>query len=194
MKKHIIYIILIIVALTFSSCEESYYPKPHGYLREDFPEKDYKPFDSQYPYTFEIPAYSKISADSSRGAEKYWSDWNFSEFNATVYLSYKDIRNNLNEYEEDTRELAYKHTIKADEINPIIWNNEEKQVYGILYDIKGDVASQVQFYLTDSTTHFLRGAFYFNCIPNKDSLAPSLKFLRKDIDRMIETFEWKDEY
>ena len=90
--------------------------------------------------------------------------------------------------------MAYKHTIKADEINPIIWNNEEKQVYGILYDIKGDVASQVQFYLTDSTTHFLRGAFYFNCIPNKDSLSPSLRFLRKDIDRMIETFEWKDEY
>ncbi len=192
--KKLINIILLIIILSLFSCEETYYPKPHGYLRVDYPEKDYKLFDSEYLYTFEIPSYSKISADSSRGAEKYWSDWNFPQFNATVYLSYKDIRNNLNEYEEDTREMAYKHTIKADEINPIIWNNEEKQVFGILYDIKGDVASQVQFYLTDSVTHFLRGAFYFNCIPNKDSLAPSLKFLRKDIDQMIKTFEWKDEY
>jgi len=194
MIKVIQKISIIILVLMFFSCEETYYPKSHGYLRVDFPEKEYKLFDSVYPYKFEIPVYSKIEKDSSRDAEKYWSDWNFPEFTATVYLSYKDIQNNLSKYEEDTRELAYKHTIKADAINPKNWNNEEKHVYGILYDIKGDVASQIQFYLTDSTRHFLRGAFYFNCVPNKDSLAPSLKFLRKDIDRMIETFEWKNEY
>ena len=184
-------LLLILILFTAIACKETYYPKPYGYIRIDYPEKKYTLFDSVYPYTFEIPAYSRVVPDSSKGAEKFWSDWNFPEFNATVYLSYKDIRNNLNQYEEDTRELAYKHTIKADDIEPIIWENNEQRVYGILYDIKGDVASQMQFYLTDSTQHFLRGAFYFNCVPNKDSLAPSLKFLRKDIDRMIETFKWK---
>jgi gliding motility-associated lipoprotein GldD len=185
-------LLLLFIYFIAVACKETYYPKPYGYIRIDYPEKKYRLFDSVYPYTFEIPAYSRVVADSSKGAEKFWSDWNFPEFNATVYLSYKDIRNNLNQYEEDTRELAYKHTIKADDIEPIIWENKEQNVYGILYDIKGDVASQMQFYLTDSTQHFLRGAFYFNCVPNKDSLAPSLKFLRKDIDRMIETFKWKN--
>lgn len=185
-------ILLVVIILALFSCQETYYPRSHGYLRIDFPEKEYKIFNDNYPYTFEMPVYSEIKADKSRGAEKYWSDWNFPQYNATVYLSYKNVENNLDDFEEDTRELAYKHTIKADEINQVIWNNKEKKVYGILYDIKGDVASQVQFYLTDSTKHFLRGAFYFNCVPNKDSLAPSLKYLRKDIDKMIETFKWKD--
>jgi len=188
----VIKIVTTIILMMLFSCEETYYPRSHGYLRTDFPEKEYKVFDINYPYSFEIPSYSDIKKDSSRGAEKYWSDWNFIPYNATVYLSYKSVQNNLSEYEEDTRKLVYKHTIKADEINSIVWNNKERKVYGVLYDIKGDVASQIQFYLTDSTTHFLRGAFYFNCVPNKDSLAPSLNFLRSDIDKMIETFEWRN--
>ncbi len=185
-------VLLIMLTSIIFSCKENYYPKPHGYLRTDFPKKEYRLFDSVYPYTFEIPVYSKIVPDSSKGAEKYWADWKFPEFNATVFLSYKNIENNLDSYEEDTRELAYKHTIKADAIETKIWENNDAKVYGILYDIKGNVASQIQFYLTDSTRHFIRGAFYFNNIPNKDSLAPALKFLRKDIDRMIQTFKWKN--
>ncbi len=190
MKKIIFALTLLLILF---SCDETYYPRSHGYIRIDFPKKEYKQFNSAYPYTFEIPQYSKIEKDTSRGAEKLWSNWNFKTFNATVYLSYKNIENNLNELEEDTRKLVYKHTIKADEITPVNWNNKEKKVYGTLYEIKGNVASQLQFYLTDSTKHFLRGAFYFNRIPNKDSLAPSLAFLKKDIDKMIETFEWKNE-
>ncbi len=192
MKPKITSFIFIIFLFVLFSCKENYYPKPHGYLRTDFPEKKYRLFDSVFPYTFEIPVYSKIVSDSSKGAEKYWADWQFPKFNATVYLSYKNIRNNLDSYEEDTRELAYKHSVKADAIETKIWENDSAKVYGILYDIKGDVASQIQFYLTDSTQHFVRGAFYFNNVPNKDSLAPALKFLRKDIDRMIQTFKWKD--
>lgn len=191
--KNKLFILIIFTFITVTSCKESYYPKPHGYLRIDYPEKEYRLFDSVYPFTFEIPVYSHVDPDSSFGAEKYWSDWNFPIFNATVYISYKDIRNNLNEYEEDTRDLAYKHTIKADAIEPVIWENPDEKVYGILYDIRGNVASQIQFYLTDSVRHFVRGSFYFNCVPNKDSLAPSLKYLRKDIDKMIETFKWKND-
>ncbi|MCF6185239.1 MAG: gliding motility lipoprotein GldD [Bacteroidales bacterium] len=192
MKLKIKSFIFIIFIFFIFSCKENYYPKPHGYLRTDFPKKKYRLFDSVFPYTFEIPVYSKVVSDSSKDAEEYWADWQFPKFNATVYLSYKNIKNNLDSYEEDTRELAYKHSVKADAIETKIWENDSAKVYGILYDIKGDVASQIQFYLTDSTQHFVRGAFYFNNVPNKDSLAPALKFLRKDIDRMIQTFKWKD--
>ncbi len=180
------------MAFLFFSCKENYYPKPHGYLRTDFPEKKYRLFDTTYPYSFEIPLYSSIVKDKRDNAQKYWSDWVFPEFNATIFLSYKNIENNLEVYEEDTRELAYKHSIKADAIETNIWENKEANVYGILYDIKGNVASQMQFYLTDSTRHFIRGAFYFNNVPNKDSLAPVLKFLREDVNKMFETFTWKD--
>ncbi len=192
MKAKYILLILILSFTVFISCKENYTPKPHGWLRTDFPQKKYRLFDSVFPYSFEIPVYSEVVKDSSKNAEKYWSDWKFPKFNATVFLSYKNIRNNLDSYEEDTRELAYKHSVKADAIETKVWENKDADVYGILYDIKGDVASQIQFYLTDSTQHFIRGAFYFNEVPNKDSLAPALKFLRKDIDRMIQTFKWKN--
>ncbi|NPA67320.1 MAG: gliding motility lipoprotein GldD [Chlorobi bacterium] len=194
MTKHffrITFFIFITISL-ITACEESYYPKPHGYLRVDFPEKKYRLFDSAYPYSFEIPEYSKVIPDTSDNAEKYWANWIFPEFNATVYISYKKINGNLDSYEEDSRELAYKHSIKADAIESKIWENKDDKVYGILYDIKGDVASQIQFFLTDSTNNFIRGAFYFNEVPDKDSLAPALNFLRKDIDKMIQTFKWKN--
>ena len=192
MNRKKIILLLIISFLIIYSCKETYTPKHHGWLRSDFPEKKYRLFDSVYPYTFEIPVYSEVVKDKSKDAEKYWADWVFPEFNATVFISYKDIHNNLDSYEEDTRELAYKHSVKADAIESKIWENKNADVYGILYEIKGDVASQIQFYLTDSTQHFVRAAFYFNEVPNKDSLAPALKFLRKDIEHMIKTFRWKD--
>lgn len=192
LKKKFVIILLLSGIFYVPACKKSYIPKPHGYIRTDFPTKEYQLFDTTFPYVFEYPTYSKITPDKSEGAEKYWANWVFPDFNATVYLSYKNIENNLIDLEEDTRKFAYKHSIKADAIEPVIWNNETHRVYGILYDIKGDVASQIQFYLTDSTKHFIRGAFYFNLKPNKDSLAPSLEFLRQDVNKMIESFKWKE--
>jgi gliding motility-associated lipoprotein GldD len=191
-KYSIIYIPFFIILIFLSSCGDVSIPKPHGYIRTDYPEKKYQTFDTNYPYKFKYPVYSKIENDSTPNAEKYWANIIFPSFNAKIYISYKKINGNLSNFEEDTRKLAYKHSIKADAINSQVWNNPQKKVYGVLYEIKGDVASQIQFYLTDSTTNFIRAAFYFNAIPNKDSLAPALEFIRKDIDVMIESFEWKN--
>jgi len=107
-----------------------------------------------------------------------------------IHLSYKTIHNNFNELMEDSRRLAYKHTIKADAINEQMFIDDEKHVFGILYDIQGDAASSIQFFATDSTTHFLRGSLYFNVIPNKDSLAPVVSFVKKDIIKLMETLSW----
>ena len=183
--------IFIIISI-FSSCEEIYTPRPKGYHRVTFPPKVYQKLDSIFPYKFAYPLYAKIENDRQKDSEKYWINVYYPTFKARVHLTYRDISNNLNILEEDTRNLAYKHTIKADAINEKVWNNPEKKVYGILYEIKGNAASSIQFYLTDSTKHFLRGALYFNVHPNKDSINPSLNFIRKDIDKMIETFEWKE--
>ena len=88
--------------------------------------------------------------------------------------------------------MVMKHIPKASSIENKIYENPEKRIYGLTYTIAGvDAASPYQFYLTDSTKHFIRGALYFNTIPNNDSLAPVIEFLKEDINHLIETFEWK---
>ena len=98
---------------------------------------------------------------------------------------------NLTAYITDSRDLVYKHTVKAQGIEDTPFIHREESRFGMIYDLKGDVASAVQFFVTDSTTHFLRGSLYFNCRPNRDSLNPVIEFLREDIIHMIETTSWK---
>jgi len=185
-------LIWAILLLSFLCCKRHYTPKPAGYLRIDFPEKIYQIYNSSCPYTFEYPLYGKIIADTSRIAESCWINIEFPGFGGKIHISYKPVRNNVNVYIEDSRTLAYKHTVKADAISETLYTNDEKKVYGLLYQIKGDAASSVQFYLTDSTRHFLRGSLYFNVQPNADSLAPVIGFFMEDIMHLVETLEWKD--
>jgi gliding motility-associated lipoprotein GldD len=189
MRKHLLYILFI--SLFISACHTDYTPKPRGYFRIDLPEKSYKKTPKKLPYSFEYPTYCYLTNDRQAPDELYWINVVFPKFKAKVYISYKIIDNNLMEYLNDSRGFAYKHTVKADAISEIPYIAPEKKVYGTLYDIKGDAASNTQFYLTDSTKNFLRGALYFEVHPNKDSLAPVLTFINKDIEHLIETFEWK---
>jgi gliding motility-associated lipoprotein GldD len=166
-------------------------PKPKGYFRVDFPAKEYQQYRSDAPYSFEYPIYGKVVKDTERIAEPYWNNIEFEKFNCKIHLSYKAVKNNVSGYIEDAHTLAYKHTIKADAINEELFSDGKRKVYGILYDIEGNAASSVQFFVTDSSKHFLRGALYFESVPNKDSLAPSIAFFRKDIVHLIETLNWK---
>jgi len=187
---------VLLVAFCISSCgdddDNTIVPKPHAYYRLSFPEKKYVSYDSVCPFKFEIPVYSQMGKDEHAGAEPCWLNLNFPSLNATVHLSYKQVDGNLNDYLEDTYTLASKHQIKASGIEEEQVAKKSKNVYGLIYEIGGNAASSIQFFLTDSTKHFLRGALYFNAVPNTDSIRPVLEFIRKDIHRMIETFEWKD--
>ncbi|MBN1251688.1 MAG: gliding motility lipoprotein GldD [Bacteroidales bacterium] len=183
---------IIILLFVFLSCSSSYTPKPRGYFRISFPEKEYVKFNNQGPYSFEIPKYSFVQIDSSQFTEKWWINIILPTMKGKIHISYKTVNDNLNKYLEDSRELAYKHTVKAEAINEEIFVNNKNNVFGVLYEIKGNVASSYQFYVTDSTKHFLRGALYFNVYPNKDSLAPVLKFVKEDIINLMETFEWNN--
>ncbi len=185
-------ILLFSLFLVLTACKEEYYPKPIGYFRIDLPEKNYIKFDTNFPYSFEYPAYSSIVPDPHPESNKYWINVEFNQFKGKVHLSYKAIQNNLNDYVEDTRTMAMKHIPKASGIKTNTYLNPEKQVYGLTYIIDGvGAASPLQFYLTDSSTHFVRGALYFHVVPNNDSLAPVIDFLKEDIKIMIESFEWK---
>jgi len=178
--------------LIFSACGETYVPKPIGYFRIDLPKKEYRKYFQNAPYTFEYPVYSVVRPDTGKKTESYWVNIDFPKLNASIYISYKNIIKNDSALTEDSRNLAYKHTVMADAIDEKIYTDNTNKVYGVLYDIKGNVASSIQFYLTDSIKHFLRGALYFNSRPNKDSLAPVISFIRKDIDHFIESFRWTE--
>lgn len=185
------YLLILIFLLTFS-CRQDYIPKPHGYFRIDFQEKTYHQLDSAaLPYKFEIPGYSKALPDNDRLAEPYWINLKIPAHKAEVHISYKKVDKNLSKLLEDSHTLAYKHSIKADAINERVFVNPEKKVFGTIYLIDGNAASPLQFYLTDSTRNFLRGALYIREVPNIDSLRPVIDFLTPDVIRLIETTEWK---
>jgi gliding motility-associated lipoprotein GldD len=191
MSKYLIAIFSVIFLLA-SSCKEEYTPKPRGYFRISFQEKSYHQLDSAaLPYRFDLPDYSKVVPDNDRLSEPYWINVIIPAHKAEVNISYKKIDNNLAKLTEDSRTLAYKHSIKADAINERIFINPEKKVYGTIYQIEGNAASPLQFYLTDSTRNFLRGALYIREVPNIDSLRPVIDYLTPDIIRLIETTEWK---
>ena len=183
--------LFVLLIVLVSSCSDSYAPKPRGYFRIDLPEKAYRAFDAAFPYTFDYPVYADISADSSKMAEPYWINIRYKPFNATLHLSYKMMAGNLDKYLNDAHTLVNKHIPKATAISQREFVDPAHRVFGLVFDIRGaDAASPYQFYLTDSITNFVRGALYFNHVPNNDSLAPVIEFLKKDMEHMINTFRW----
>ena len=177
-----------------ASCKSStdYAPKPRGYFKIDFPEKQYISFTNITPYSFDYPNYAKMYLDSTERGRPTWYNLTYPQFNARIHLSYYPINSeaDFNELIEDSRKLAFKHTVKATGIDEGTINIPENNVYGIYYTIAGNTASSTQFLLTDSTKNFLRGALYFNEKPQADSIQPVVDFIKKDIDRLIKTLRW----
>lgn len=188
-----IFLIIIISLLLIMGCRQKNTPRPYGYFRIDFPEKHYHPLDSAgFPYKFEIADYARIERDDSDFAEPFWINVAVPANKAEIHISYHPITDNLFIYTEESRELAYKHTQKASAIETELFRNREQKVYGTIYRITGNAASPMQFYLTDSTRHFIRGALYIRDVPNIDSLRPVIDFLIPDVLHMIETTKWKE--
>ncbi len=193
MKRYLLVYFLIAFLFVLVSCENNYYPKPRGFFRIDLPEKNYMLFDSvPFPYSFYFPDYVIVKSHNLNNSEPFWIDLQFLPFDATLHISYKRVNNNLDVYLEDAHTFVNKHIPKANAINENVYINNDSRVYGLVYNIEGsEAASPLQFYLTDSTRHFLRGAFYFNFTPNNDSLAPVINYVKEDVTYLIETFNWK---
>jgi len=171
-------------------------PKPFAYFRIDLPEKKYSLFSDSCPFEFEYPSnYALVLADTDNNAEPCWKNIVYPRFAAEVNLSYKHIDNNnhLEKYLDDSWMLATKHQVKASGMPETPIKRDSVKVYGLMFEIEGNAASSLQFYVTDSTNHFLRGALYFFAKPNYDSLSPVIDFLKKDVERMITTLKWKSQ-
>lgn len=193
-------IFLSIIAAIFSILSilvfnrPSYMPKPYGYNRIILPEHVYKFIPDSLPYQLEVSQHATVSPSSSPYAEKYWLDIYYPAFEATIQLTYKPVKNSkqlLREYLQDAYLLTAKHQIRADAINEYIIHTP-KGYTATLAALSGQVPSQYQFYTTDSTHHFLRGALYFHTASQNDSLAPVIEFIKEDILHMLYTLTWKE--
>jgi gliding motility-associated lipoprotein GldD len=184
---------LFVIFILISSCGSDYSPKPRAYFKIDLPEKKYQNYSSNCPFSFEFPVYASVIPDKKKDAKPCWMDIYYPQFNGRVHLSYQTFstRKQFDSLVEDARTFAFKHTVKATAIDEAMISYPEKSVYGIYYSIDGNTASSVQFFLTDSTNNYLRGALYFNEQPRLDSIQPVLDFIKKDIDHMIKTFKWQ---
>jgi putative hemolysin len=185
----------ILLLFFFASCSsESVVPKPKGFMKTNYPEKNFALAETGCAYSFEIPQYVNMQ-DRPMQNDTCFKDLLFPYFNATVHLTYKSITSDsvLAKYIDDSHNLAYDHSEKADDIQKTAVIDTVNNVYGIVYDIIGNAASQTQFFLTDSSSHFIRGALYFNHRPNYDSLLPAINYIHEDIDHLIKTFKWKND-
>lgn len=197
-KNALAFAAALFCAAMFSSCNQDYVPKPKAYPRVEFPNKEYSLYSAPgCPFQFEKPVYSNVERDTLFFGLKVkdsdcWLNVNFKSLNGTINLTYKEIDKNtgLEKLIEDAHKLSFKHSRKANYIDEIKVENDHG-VGGILFDVGGDAASNIQFFLTDSNKHFIRGALYFNSEPNSDSMAPIVEFVKVDMKKMLQTFEWK---
>lgn len=192
--RRIIYLSAIIFVLTTSvSCEREYLPKPLGYNRLVLPEPAYHALPDTLPYTFEYSKHARLLADTSWIREKFWVEIYYPELKANIHVTYKKIMNNeqlLKEFLNDAYVLTSKHQIKAYAIDEVIMHNPKGHT-AVVVELDGEVPSQMQFTITDSTKNFLRGALYFNTKVQNDSLKPAIEYMKKDIMHLINTFDWK---
>ena len=196
MMKNKLSIVLATLALfaIAISCdrEPNYLPKPRGYFRIDLPEKSYVSVDTLEKFRFECPEYAYVTPDPYSPDEKDWINVEMPQFKGSIHLTHKDVNGNLGEYLEDVHTMVTKHLQKANGVRDSLIVNDEHRVYGLFIEMDGKgVATPMQFYLTDSTRNFVRGALYFNFKPDNDSMQPVINFIRQDIDHLINTFEWK---
>lgn len=185
---------VFVLTLFVVACTRDYQPKPKGYNRLDLPRAEYMPLPDTLPYFFEYSKHARLLKDTSQISEKNWVEVYYPGIKANIHITYKRINNSeqlLKEFLNDSYVLTAKHQIKANAINETIVTTEDGKV-AVIAEIEGEVPSQFQFTMTDSSKNFLRGALYFNTRVANDSLKPAIDFMKKEMMHIVNTLEWKD--
>lgn len=211
----ILLVLIILSNLFFASCNSTYTSKKKGYYKINFPQRKYVKFDQPgFPYSFEYPVYATIEEDSllsnRKGQDPYSINIDFPSLNGKIYITYKIIgqtsiyrvkntgggyrdsigKNVFQNLVNDCYNLTYKNDVKANSIEDSVMHTPN-DITGIFFRLSGSVATAKQFFLSDTTHNFLRGALYFDATPNEDSLRPVNDFLQEDMKHIINTLKWK---
>ncbi|MFZ9299592.1 MAG: hypothetical protein ACO23V_01375 [Chitinophagaceae bacterium] len=206
---------LYICLMVFFSCNSPFTPKPRSYYKIDMPKHEYQVFNEpSFPYQFEYPVYAKISKDSTMFEDNpdypYWFNIDFPAFQGRIYVSYKTIggistykiksgngyrdsmvTNTFEGLRDEAFKMTFKHSLKASSIEDSLFTTKNG-ITGVYFTVGGNAATANQFFVSDTTKHFLRGALYFDASPNADSLRPVNEFLKKDLLHLIQTFSWRN--
>ncbi|WP_272150448.1 gliding motility lipoprotein GldD [Tenacibaculum aiptasiae] len=180
-------LLLLILVMLLVSCGNETLPKPKGYLSLEYPQLGYNKLNDSRPYRFDVAKNTTI-----KNLPQNWIKVQYPKLKASVDITYRPIQNNLRELLMESEKLVFEHAIKADQITaPVEYSNPNKKVYGSVYQILGNAASQVQFHATDSSKHFLKGSLFFYTKPNYDSILPAVEYIKNDMIHMMETLEWE---
>ncbi len=185
--------LLIASCLLFISCSTNYQPKPKGYNRLVLPKAEYQLLPDTLPYQFEYSKSAKLLKDTSWITERHWAEIYYPDLKANIHITYKLIHGKealLKELLNDAYNLTSKQQIKASAIDEVITKTPSGKT-AVISEIAGEVPSQFQFTMTDSTKNFLRGALYFNVRVQNDSLAPAIDFMKKETLHLINTLQWR---
>jgi len=187
-------VLFLIIALCLS-CGNDPIPKPKAFLRLEYPKPQYKEVNINLPFTFEknIISNNIETIKASKDQKTLGVDINYPSIKATIYITYKKInKENLRNFLIDAQNITQTHAKKANAIIAQPFTNSENHVYGTLFEVEGNAASQSQFYVTDSVNHFLTGSLYFYAKPNYDSILPAVSYIKNDIQHLMETLKWKE--
>ncbi len=186
---------LILFSILFlSSCSENYLPKPPGYNRIDLPEHQFESLANELPYQLEYSKFSRVEADSFNLAEKNWINLHYVDFGAKIHMTYKEIDGKTVDFRtlsEDAFKLTAKHQIKAYGIEEAVTITPNGYT-GVVAELEGEVPTQFQFFVTDSTKHFLRGALYFNTAMKNDSLEPVIEYIKVDMAHLMNSVTFQN--
>ena len=216
-KNNIVPLVLGCLLMLLMACNSNYTSRKKGYFKIDLPEHQYQVFNKQeFPYSFEYPVYATVIQDStyfdSTPENNYWINLDFPAFNARLFMSYKIIGGlapykikqadgsykdslGVNQFDlmvNDAFNLTNKNDVIASSIKDSLIRNPNG-ISGVFFKVGGNAATASQFFLSDTTKNFIRGALYFDATPNADSLRPVQEFLRKDLEHLISTFEFKSQ-
>ncbi len=184
----------VLVVILLAACGSAdYFPKPRGFNRIDLPPHEYVQLPDTFPYTFEYSKHIQIKRDSSWIAERYWIHLYYPTMDADVQLTYKPIRDLdslLQGYYSDAYKLTSQHNIKAYSIEESIIELPNGN-WASVTELEGEVPSQYQFHVSDSSKHFLRGALYFKTATQNDSLRPVIDYIKADVQHLLFTLEWR---
>lgn len=189
--KTIVYPLFVAILLTTISCRQDInVPKPKAYLKLDYPTAEYQYTDTKLPFLFDKNLLSSLEVIRKNNIIE-GVNLVYKPMNASIYISYKFVDYNLDNLIKSSLSITQQHAKIAHSVSEKEFTNNISRVYGKIFDLSGPVASQIQFYATDSINHFLSGALYFNTRPNYDSIYPATRYIQNDIIRLMESIEWK---
>jgi gliding motility-associated lipoprotein GldD len=178
-----------------SACGDSdgYMPKPKGFNRIELPPQEYRVLTEEHPYSFGYSKSAIIQPDTFGQAEPHWIIVYYPELDARIQITYKPLNGDLaklSKHVDDAFKLAGKHHVKADsQEEKLIQLKSGKQA--VVIELEGEVPSHYQFYLTDTSKHYLRGALYLMEPTLNDSLTPVVNYMKQECRHLLETLTWK---